>query len=171
MSTEHTTDGRQPKAAPKGLRELLARGPHTAMLMTMIDNEHSSRPVTIADCDDRCLMFLVSVSADWVRPITDVSTAVHVAVADERRNVYLALNGRCSIGNDDAEIDRLWTPAAHAYFKGPNDPDLVVLHFRVTDGEYWTGPSGGLGQVVAMFAAAATGNPSKLGDHGDVATN
>lgn len=155
---------------PRSVTELLGDHSRIAMVMTMIDDRHSSRPVTIADVTERRLSFLVSRSAAWVQSIVAQTAVVHVTVADEARNVYLALNGTALAVQDELELDRLWSPLARAWFAGPDDPDLAVLHFDVSDGEYWDGPSGRLGRVVAMLHAAM-GDASGGGEHGPVIGN
>ena len=70
---------------------------------------------------------------------------------------------------DRAEIDRLWNPAASAFFEGKEDPDLAVLHFDVSDGQYWKSPSGRLGSLIAL-AKAALGGDEAAGTQGPIAT-
>lgn len=150
----------------KTLGELLDGHP-IAMLMTMIGEQHSSRPLTCAGIDGSRLSFLVDVSTDWAMAVADGAAVVHLTVADERENVYVALNGTAAIAVDRAEIDRLWDPVPGAFFAGQDDPNLAVLHFDATDGEYWDGPSGMIGSAVSMIRAAVTGSPD-AGGRGDV---
>lgn len=150
----------------KTLDELLD-GHTIAMLMTMIGDRHSSRPLTCAGIDGSRTSFLVDASADWAMAVAAGSAVAHLTVADERENVYVALNGAATITADRSEIDRLWDPAPGAFFAGKDDPNLAVLHFDATDGEYWDGPSGMVGSAVSMIKAAVTGSPD-AGGRGDV---
>ena len=155
--------------APKPLDELI--GGHTvAMLMTMIGGEHTSRPLMCAEVSGDRISFLVDRETDWAAAISAGTATVHLTVSDERRNNYLSLNGTASISQDRAEIERLWNPAAGSYFRGPDDPGLVVLTFDTESGEYWDGPSGRIGAAIALLRTRITGNPADAGDHGDVAT-
>jgi general stress protein 26 len=168
MSTTGPTDIDQ--QVPRSVTDLLSEHSRIAMVMTMVDGAHSSRPVTIADVGERRLSFMVSRSTAWVQSIVDQVAVVHVTVSNEAHNVYLALNGTALVVHDGAELERLWSPIARAWFSGPDDPDLAVLHFDVSDGEYWDGPSGRLGRVVAMLHAAL-GDDSDGGAHGPVIGN
>ena len=150
--------------------ELLPTDHHIAMVMTMVGREHSSRPVTCVEVTEHRMSFLVSRDADWVRAITERDAVVHITVADDARGVYVAINGAAIVVHDVAEIQRLWSPACSAYFDGPDDPGASVMHFDVSGGEYWDGPSGRVGRTLALIRAALTGDeiPSA---HGIVAAD
>jgi general stress protein 26 len=157
-----------PDGELRSLPDLMPDGMNIAMLMTMIGRTHSSRPVTVADVRDGRLSFLVARNADWVASIAGQQALVHVTVANDRASRYLALNGAAIVVEDEEEAQRLWTPAARAWFDGPDDPELAVLHFDVTDGHYWDGPAGRIGQAIALARAAITGNDQGMGTSGPV---
>jgi general stress protein 26 len=160
---EHHTDD-----AALPLTELVPEGMTVAMVMTMIGRTHTSRPVTVADCRDGRLSFLVSRGTDWVSSIAGREALVHVTIADDRATRYLSLNGTAIVVADADEAERLWSPAARAWFDGPDDPDLGVLHFDVTSGHYWDGPGGRVGRAVALVRAALTGDGDQIGTSGPV---
>jgi general stress protein 26 len=140
----------------------------TVMLMTMIDGEHSSRPMTVAGVEGARLSFLVDSTADWFGPVAAGSAAIHVTLADVRHNEFAAINGEARISGDPGEIALLWSPGAAAFFDGKDDPNISVLHVTATDGQYWDSPSGRLGSLLAMAKAAVTGDHDAAGDHGPV---
>ena len=154
--------------SPKRLTDLFDGG-DTVMLMTMIGHEHTSRPMTVAEVDGGRLAFLVDTTADWYSAIADGSAVVHITLSDDRHNDYAALNGSATVGRDRAEIERLWNPGASAFFEGKDDPNIAVLHFDVSDGQYWDAPSGRIGSLIAM-ARAALGGDEDFGDHGAIST-
>ena len=155
--------------APKPLSDLLER-PFFVMLMTMIGNDHSSRPLTCIELDGDRLSFLIDHTTDWARAVADGRAVVHATVADERNNTWLAMNGEASIVRDQAEIERLWNPGASAYFQDQNDPSLAVLRLDVSDGEYWDGPSGRIGMAVQMLKAKLSDRPEEIGEQGPIQT-
>lgn len=152
----------------RSVRELLHDRPHVAMVGTVVDGHPSSRPVTCVDVTDHRMSFLVNRQHPWVQAIADNRAVVHVTVADHSSNVHLALNGQALVVHDGREIERLWNPAARAFFDGPDDPDVAVLHFDVSDGEYWDGPSGRLGRAVALLRAAWGGDEDTVATQGPV---
>jgi general stress protein 26 len=142
------------------LDELIGGGHEIVMLMTMIDGEHRSRPLTCLEVVDDEVRFFVSRRTDWVQAIESGRAAVHLTFSDTDQNVYFAANGDPTIRHDDGLRRRLWSPAARVFFDGPDDPDLVVLAVAVTDGEYWEGPSSGMGRGLAMLRAMVKGEGS-----------
>lgn len=153
----------------RDLIELVPDGMTVAMVMTMVGRHHSSRPVTIADVRGERLSFLVARHVDWVTAIAGQQAIVHVTIADDHASTYLSLNGSAIVVTDPSETERLWSPAARAWFDGPDDPDLAVLHFDVAEGRFWDGPDGMLGRTVALVRGAITGSDNGMGTSGTVA--
>jgi general stress protein 26 len=141
-----------------------------AMLMTMVGREHTSRPVTVAETTDDRLSFLVAGHTDWVRSIAGHEALVHVTISDHDAGRWLSLNGAAAVVVDRDEIRRLWNPAARAWFDGPDDPELAVVRFDVSDGHYWDGPSTRAGRAVSLLKAALTGHGDSLGSSGPIST-
>jgi len=156
-------------APARPLVELMDGGT-TVIVMTMIGDRHSSRPLTVAEVDGDRIAMLVDTTAEWSAAVAAGSAVVHVALSDVRKNNYASLNGAASLSRDAAEIERLWNPFAGAFFEGKDDPNLAVLHFNVSDGQYWDSPQGRLGSLVTLVRAAIGGD-DKAGDNGPVATS
>jgi general stress protein 26 len=148
--------------------ELISGDGTTVMVMTMIGAEHTSRPVTCLDVTDRRMSFLVPADVDWVQAIAAGTATVHISVSDDKHGVYLSLNGRAGIDTSPTERERLWTPVAKAWFTGPEDPNLRVLTFDVSDGRYWETPDGSIGRAIAMLRSIVTHDDKALGESGPV---
>ena len=69
------------------------------------------------------------------------------------------------MSTDRDDVERLWNPAAGAFFDGKDDPNLAVLFFDVSEGQYWDSPNGRIGALIALVRAAIGGD-DKAGDHG-----
>jgi general stress protein 26 len=156
-------------AQPRPLDDLVHAG-DTVMLMTMIGNRHSSRPMTAAGVSDATIEFLVDTTAEWTAAVAAGTAIVHVTLSDARRNNFVALNGRAALNRDRAKIDRLWNPGASAFFDGRDDPNVAALRFEVDEGEYWDAPRGRVGALVALVKAAVGGDDA-AGDHGPIAAS
>lgn len=133
----------------------------------------STRPLTLAEESEETLRFLVSSEADWVPALSAASTIAsgseaQVSLSDPKGNTYVALHGTAHVSSDRNTIQRLWSPGADVYFDGVDDPTIAVLEIEVESGEYWDGPSGVIGQSIALFRAALSDDPSKSGEHGKV---
>ncbi|MGD9998641.1 MAG: pyridoxamine 5'-phosphate oxidase family protein [Ilumatobacteraceae bacterium] len=139
-----------------------------AMVMTSIDGVWSSRPLTCLEVDHSFLRFLVDASTDWVADLLNGEATVHATFSDPKSNSYVSLNGTAFVSADPAEVDRLWSAPAAAFFTGPDDPNVRVLQIDITDGQWWDGPSGRIGQTIGLLRAAINDDPSMAGDHGVV---
>ncbi len=153
---------------PLPLDDLVDPG-NFVMLMTMIDETHTSRPITVAAVTGSRLSFLVDRTASWMQAVIAGRAAVHATMADVKESTFLAFNGRVSVVADRAEVERLWNPGASVFFDGKDDPNAVVLHFDVTDGEYWDAPSGRIGRALALLRGVV-GSADSVGDHGAIET-
>jgi general stress protein 26 len=158
-NTQTTTDTRSLDEALEGLR--------FAMVGTHDGREWRSRPLSLAEQEGDLLRFLVPVTADWVEALEARGSRAAVTFSDPHKNTYVALQGDARTVADRALVERLWNPGAAAFFDGPDDPTVRVLEVRVTDGEYWDGPSGRVGQMLSLVKAAMGGD---AGSKGDVAT-
>jgi general stress protein 26 len=155
-------------APARPLIDLLDTG-DTVMLMTMIGDEHSSRPMTIAGVADDRLDLLVDTTTEWTSAVAAGRAITHVTSSDVRTNRFVALNGTATVSRDRTEVERLWNPGAAAFFEGKDDPNLAALHFQVADGQYWDSANGRIGSLIAMVKAAVGGD-EQAGDHGSVTT-
>ena len=166
MQSDTGADG---STGPGRRLDELVHGGHTvAMLMTMIDGAHSSRPLTCLEVDGDEARFLVSLHTDWVQALARGEATVHLTVADTGHNVYFAANGTATISRDEVLRRHLWSPAADAFFDGPDDPDLGVLVFAASDGEYWEGPGSKLGRSLAMLRGAMHHDGEAVGRSGPI---
>ena len=152
----------------KQLEDLVDEGT-IAMFMTMIGDEHTSRPLSIAEVRADRLAFLIDATTDWAHAVREGTAVVHVAISDVRKNTYVSLQGAASVALDHEEIDRLWNPGAAAYFDGKDDPGVGVLRFDASSGEYWDAPGGRIGSLIALVKAAVAGDDA-AGEQGQVAT-
>ena len=151
------------------LDDLVSEG-DVVMLTTAADGM-LSRPVTVAEIDGDSLAFLVSGATPWVQMLAEslpeAGAVVGVTRADPGTSEFVALGARAHVNGDRRRVEKLWTPLAKAFFSGPEDPDVCVLEVRVDSGEWWDGPSTGIGRLVALAASALTGN-DMAGEVGEV---
>lgn len=140
------------------LDDLVGEG--DVVMLTTAGDGMLARPITVVRREDDRLDFLVSGSSAWVRMLEE-STAepvVGVGFADPDDTRYVSLRGRARVTRDRALVEQLWTPVAKAFFDGPDDPDLRALVIEIDAGEWWDGPSTGVGRIVSLVKAAVTGD-------------
>ncbi len=134
----------------------------------MIEGRHSSRPLTLLEVDGDVARFLASMHTDRVQAVARGDAVLHLTVADSAHNVYVAANGSAVVTRDETLRRHLWSPAADAFFDGADDPDLGVLVFIASDGEYWEGPSSRVGRSLAMLRGAMKHDPGAIGRSGPI---
>jgi general stress protein 26 len=142
-------------------------GMRFAMLATPSPEGISSRPLTLLEQDGDVLRFLVSRSSSWVNGLAPTFPA-HAAFADPEHETYVAVSGTASVSQDPVLIDRLWNPAAAAFFDGRDDPDVAVLELSASGGEWWDGPSSKVGQVLSIVLTKVRGRTDE-DEHGTIA--
>ena len=77
---------------------------------------------------------------------------------------------RVLLQRDPAHIKRLWKEAFKVWFKGPDDPTIVLIRLIPTEAEYWDN-SGLQGLKLALKSAAAYVTGKELRESGDVNTH
>jgi hypothetical protein len=73
---------------PRQISELLGGGRTVAMVMTMVGDHHSSRPVTCVEVTDTRLSFLLSLEVDWVTVSPKAGARLVLDRGDELKLVY-----------------------------------------------------------------------------------
>lgn len=126
----------------------------TAMLFTRsAKGMLCGRPMALAEVqDDGTLYFCTDLDAAKVRELT---ADPHAAVAVQEKNRFASLSGFARIDTDRERIDRLWKDSWKLWFpRGKDDPDLCLIQFDPTEGEYWDS-SGSRGLRFVVRAAKA----------------
>lgn len=88
---------------------------------------------------------------------------------NDGEDTYLQLNGSASLVRDTDRMKELFNPLMKTWFPdGVDDPDLTLIRFEATDGQYWTSTAGMLQVLAAFTKAVVTGRPGQGGEMGDV---
>lgn len=124
----------------RGAAELapLIRGIRIGMvILPEPDGTLAGRPLIIQNEDfTGSLWFLVSRTANWTSGVTGEVQA-NVTLVDVGHSTWVSLSGTASLVEDRDRIGRMWSDTYASWFDGPDDPDLVLLHFDASHAEYW----------------------------------
>ena len=112
--------------------------------------------------DDHAVYFFTDARAPKDDEVKHNSN-VCLTFADESGNNYVSVTGEAEVVQDAELAKRIWTPAAKAWFTGPDDPQLRILKVTPDKGEFWEGP-GLVARTAAMAAAIVGGNRPKMGE-------
>jgi general stress protein 26 len=110
---------------------------HTAVLVTRrASGELHGRPMALAEVrPGGSVYFATSLANDVVE---EVDAEPRVAVTVQGMTKYASISGRARVERDRSLIHELWQETWRVWFpKGKDDPDLCLIGFRPTEGEYW----------------------------------
>jgi general stress protein 26 len=134
------------------IRELLESF-ETAMLITHGgESPYHARPMAIACVEPNCdVWFFTGRSSAKVDEIQN-DQRVLVVCQDEMRR-YISLRGTAHLVADRKKATELWKDSYRTWFpKGVADPDLLLLHVKASDAEFWDNQ--GFKSVQYLFEAA-----------------
>ena len=108
------------------------------MLVTKTDTGYlRSRPMGLASVTDEGVVLLsANVTSDKV---AQIQVNPQVALTAQGKGKFcFSLSGRAAINRDKSLIDELWKETWRVWFpEGEDDPDLCLIEFHPSEGEYW----------------------------------
>lgn len=125
------------------LRDVLQGCRLVALTTAGSDGLLRSRPLVLLEMDAEArLWFFVSASSEWVSQLepavpANITLADELGVCGESEPGWVSISGRINLVSDPLSVEKLWTPAAEAFFVGPSDPDLRLLCLAADSVDYW----------------------------------
>jgi general stress protein 26 len=114
------------------------------------DGELHARPLTLASAEANGEVWF-STGAHSGK-VAEIFQDRRVAVIMQGSSRYLSLTGTAEIVVDRAKAGALWRETWRPWFPGgPDDPELVLVHIRANQAEFWD--LRGLGGVMYVFDA------------------
>jgi general stress protein 26 len=130
----------------------LLRDFDTAMLITHAGNDRlHGRPMAVAQVEDNGDLWFLS---GFDTPKTmEIQGNDHVLVTfQEGRDKVITVSGRAQVERDPLKIEELWREHFKVWFpQGKDDPNLVLIHVRGQEAEYWD--NAGANKVAYAFEA------------------
>jgi general stress protein 26 len=110
----------------------------TIMIAAAGDREGDAQPMTavLEDDDGGPIWIFTSKDTDFAQSVGESSSAV-AQFASKSHEVFAAMHGQLSVHNDRAIIDRLWNPFVAAWYKGKDDPGLLLMRFDLDRAHIW----------------------------------
>lgn len=117
-------------------QETLSRFESAMLVTKTTDGGLRARPMAVARCEsDADLWFVTDVVSG---KIEEIAHDPNVAVTFQRGSHFLSLSGEATLCRDRTKTEQLWNEAWRAWFPGGVDDDnLVLVHVRSNEGEYW----------------------------------
>lgn len=151
MAQLHATKSSAPEAEHHWL-ELLHEFETATLITRSRAGRLHGRPMSIAQVEkDGTMWFITDIESPKLQEIVDDSRAM-VSMQNDKQ--YVAVNGNVEVVRDEAKTRELWKEQYRVWFKGEDDPELVLLRFSPFDAEYWDN-AGTSGLRYAFKAAKA----------------
>lgn len=101
-----------------------------------VEDGHA-RPMTGQFEDDRSpIWFFTSIANGIVKQLGQGERAI-ATFTSRGHDLFATIHGALSLDNDQAVIDRLWTPFVAAWYDGNDDPKLALLRLDAEEAEIW----------------------------------
>jgi len=137
----------------------------TGMLTTQFAGGLRARPVDARpDRNAGAIYFVTDVRGhkdDEIAAKPDVCFVVVVP----KDNVFLSITGRATVRHDPAKARQIWKKLDDMWWKGPDDPNALVLTIEPATAELWDGPSNSLVAAYEFTKARITGEKPMLGEN------
>lgn len=163
MKTTHPNDETKAREIFIGL----ARGFDNAMLVTFAaaGSGLHARPMSVAKVEDDGSLWFVTRSD--TPKVDELARDSRATVIMQGSNKYLRIAGHAHEHRDREKLHELWSESFRVWFENKDDPNLVLIHVRSEEAEYWD-VSGTEGVKFVLRAAKAVITGEKLKGHGDV---
>ena len=134
------------------------------MFVTRSSQSLRSRPMsTIVNKARNCIYMLTSVGD--LKDDEIARDPMVLLAYSNGSNIFVSVSGTAIIAADRTLVKELWSSGAQAFWpKGPDDPQVVVIHVTPHNAEFWDGDSR-IVSTVKFAIALATGTVPSMGDN------
>lgn len=88
------------------------------------------------DRDSGTLWFFTAKDHDLSRAMGESNRAI-ASFASKGHDLFASLRGTLRIVDDEATIDRLWSPFVAEWYEGRDDPKLALVQFDMDNAKLW----------------------------------
>lgn len=77
-------------------------------------------------------------------------TALMVFAAKDH-DLFASVHGSLTLETDQAMVERLWNPSVAAWYKGKDDPKMLLMRLNPSEGQIWLDGSGVMAGIKMML--------------------
>jgi general stress protein 26 len=130
-------------------------------MFTTIDNDHrvTSRPMFTSSVDEEGNVWFFT--DEFSEKINEVSkdNIVHLIYAHPAKNIYLDVEGTCTLVIDRHKMEELWDPELKTWFPGgPEDPKVCLIKVSTETAYFWNHDSSKMGLLFQFFRSLSKGD-------------
>lgn len=124
-----------------------------------------ARPVAARpDRANECLYFLTDARSAKEHEIL-VAPNIGLTVIDASAKAFISLTAHAALFSDAAKAKELWTETDSMWWRGPEDPNLVIIRANLLAGEIWDGPAFRAVELFEFLKYRLTGQEPNLGEN------
>ena len=117
-----------------------------------VEDGHSRPMTALVEGESGPIWFFTGMPNAVVDHLAQGRRAIAAFIA-KGHDLFASIQGRLSVDDDRAVIDRLWNPFIAAWFEGKDDPKLVLLRFDAEHAQVWLNESNLLAGVKLLFGS------------------
>jgi len=140
-------------------------------MFTTLDDKYvvSSRPMLTSSIDeDGNVWFFTN---EFSEKITELSkdNVVHLIYSHPVKNIYVDVQGTCSLVIDREKMEALWDPKLKAWFPdGLADAKLCLVKVSTESAHFWNNSTSKMGLLFHMIRSIAKGDKYKENEKGQL---
>lgn len=95
---------------------------------------------------------------------------VSLNYSDTAGSLYVTINGKATVTDDQAKVNELWDEMLKAWFPGGvTDPNITLIRIEAQEAEYWDTSGSAIDQLIGYVKATFTGKEYHPGENKKIA--
>jgi general stress protein 26 len=135
------------------------------MLTTRFDGGLRARPLEARPDRAAGVIWFVTDLRSGKEHEIEAEHGVGLVFIDPKDKAYLSITARAQVRRDHAKAAEIWKSTDNAWWHGPDDPRVCVLHVQPLTAELWDGPSSRIVAAFEFAKARLTGEKPNLGEN------
>jgi general stress protein 26 len=135
------------------------------MLTTRFDGGLRARPLEARPDRAAGVIWFVTDLRSGKEHEIEAEHDVGLVFIDPKDMAYLSITARAQVRRDHAKAAEIWKSTDNAWWHGPDDPRVCVLHVQPLTAELWDGPSSRIVAAFEFAKARLTGEKPNLGEN------
>jgi general stress protein 26 len=128
----------------------------------------SVRPMTVLEVDDEGYFWFMTARSTHKDDEIEKDPFVHLMMQSGQRAGFMNVYGIAEEIEDTDKVRQLWSAPLEIWFKGPDDPSIVLIRVEVLEGHYWDNKNVAPIAAFKMLKSLLTGKSDHDGIHGDL---
>lgn len=136
----------------------IAETAHISMFNSRLDQiPANTRPMAVQEVDENGDFWFITGKDTTAAEDLELDPRVQLIFANMSKAQYLTMYGEAELVKDDQKAKDLWNVFLTTWFKSYDDPNLVLIRFKPSDGYYWDTKTNKMIQNIKIAVGAIRG--------------